>query len=299
MQDCFLHNKPKEMDMTNLMLKSGIGISLWSCNFNDCFCHNASVEKPQFSIGYVLEGNADCSINNKEMSFKQNSSHMQFMKDINSKTYYQKNEKFEYLSLWIKPDLFEKYLLDVGSKKCYKFENFLENQQYAVQHSELVTNEKKVLFELSKQLKQYNHTRNALLIESRCLDLISFNLQKLLGKELNGYRPASLNEYTCQQLAIARDILLSNLENPPSLLELSYTIGINDCTLKKGFKALYGNTVYGFIRDQRLEKAYKLLVVNNYSVTQSAHVVGYNNLSHFARSFKEKFGVSPGTLVSH
>ncbi|SNS88046.1 AraC-type DNA-binding protein [Anaerovirgula multivorans] len=108
-----------------------------------------------------------------------------------------------------------------------------------------------------------------------------------------------MNEYTYRQLAIARDILLSNLENSPSLLELSRAISINDCTLKKGFKALYGNTVYGFIREQRLEKAYKLLVVNNCSVTQSAHAVGYNNLSHFARSFREKFGVSPGTLVSH
>lgn len=50
------------------------------------------------------------------------------------------------------------------------------------------------------------------------------------------------------------------MAEPPSLLELSRLIGLNDYKLKTGFKEMYGTTVFGYLREQRLEKAYRLLM---------------------------------------
>jgi AraC family transcriptional regulator, transcriptional activator of the genes for pyochelin and ferripyochelin receptors len=46
---------------------------------------------------------------------------------------------------------------------------------------------------------------------------------------------------------------------PPSLLELSRQIGLNDYKLKLGFKQLFGNTVFGYVWEQRMQQARFLL----------------------------------------
>jgi AraC-like DNA-binding protein len=87
------------------------------------------------------------------------------------------------------------------------------------------------------------------------------------------------------------------MESPPSIIELSRRVGLNDFKLKIGFKAIYGTTVYGLLRDERLEKARLLLEMNSMNVGEVAYSVGYSNPSHFANAFKKKFGINPGELV--
>ncbi len=95
----------------------------------------------------------------------------------------------------------------------------------------------------------------------------------------------------------AREILLTRLENPPTLTELSRIVGTNECTLKRGFKETFGCTVYNFVQENRLEKAYQLITGCGYNVSESAFAVGYSNLSHFSKVFKIKFGISPGKIA--
>ncbi len=98
---------------------------------------------------------------------------------------------------------------------------------------------------------------------------------------------------TVRKIKQAKEYLLSNLENPPPLKELARLMGLNEYQLKAGFKEIYGNTVYGYLLDHKLDNARLLLDSRQYQVAEVAYQVGYTNPSHFIAAFRKKFGVTP------
>ncbi len=91
----------------------------------------------------------------------------------------------------------------------------------------------------------------------------------------------------------AKEIILNSLNNPPTIPELSLLIGINQCYLKKGFKELFGTTVYDFVQEQRMLKAKLLLSTTGFTVTQVADKIGFSSASNFSTAFKKFAGVFP------
>jgi len=100
-------------------------------------------------------------------------------------------------------------------------------------------------------------------------------------------------EYDKERLLFARDYLLQHLDLPPSIAELSRIAGINEYKLKRGFKETFGQTIYEYLSDVRLELAKNDLLEKHKTVTQIAFELGYSSLQHFSSAFKKKFGVSP------
>ena len=99
-----------------------------------------------------------------------------------------------------------------------------------------------------------------------------------------------------EKIIKAKEIILSRLNNPPTIPELSLQIGINQCYLKKGFKEVYGTTVYDFVQQQRMLKAKLLLSTTNFSVSQVADEIGFSSSSNFSSAFKKYVGVFPSEL---
>lgn len=91
----------------------------------------------------------------------------------------------------------------------------------------------------------------------------------------------------------AGEILVQNMENPPSIISLARTVGLNDTKLKKGFRVLFNSTVFGYLRTQRMRHARDLLSGGDVTVAQAASTVGYTNASHFSKIFMNTFGVLP------
>jgi AraC family transcriptional regulator, transcriptional activator of the genes for pyochelin and ferripyochelin receptors len=91
----------------------------------------------------------------------------------------------------------------------------------------------------------------------------------------------------------AREYITSKLESPPSLSELAKIVGINEYKLKRGFKETFGNTVFGYISDARLDIAKNNLLETNRTVSDISSELGYLSVQHFSNAFKKKFGLSP------
>ena len=98
---------------------------------------------------------------------------------------------------------------------------------------------------------------------------------------------------TCDRSHYAQEILLKNLANPPSLLELARQVGMCDYNLREGFKEIFNTTVFGYLRDRRLEKAQQLLLGPWMTVAEAARTVGYDSHASFTTAFKKKYGTSP------
>lgn len=99
------------------------------------------------------------------------------------------------------------------------------------------------------------------------------------------------------RLRSAREILISRMADPPSLAELAREAGLNEVKLKAGFRKLWGTTVYGLLRQERMAEARRFLEAAEGNVGEAAFRVGFTNTSHFAQAFQKEFGVTPGTVA--
>jgi len=62
-----------------------------------------------------------------------------------------------------------------------------------------------------------------------------------------------------QRILEARDRLIADLSNPPTLKTLAHAMGTNEKKLTAGFKLLFGKPVYAYLREYRLQQAMQLL----------------------------------------
>jgi len=84
-----------------------------------------------------------------------------------------------------------------------------------------------------------------------------------------------------------------NYQKECTLEELSKIAGISRFYLIRIFKDYIGKSPYDYLIDIRIENAKLLLARGNISITDICHECGFNNMSHFIRTFKKKTGITP------
>ncbi len=99
------------------------------------------------------------------------------------------------------------------------------------------------------------------------------------------------------KIAEAKSILLSQLHEAVPIKTLSKRVGINENYLKRGFKELYGTTIYQCFQEERMKHAAHLLKSQQTSVKDVALQLGYSNMSHFSTAFKKVVGLNPCELI--
>src|SRR5262245_18037171 len=97
----------------------------------------------------------------------------------------------------------------------------------------------------------------------------------------------------------ARDRLLAQLQDPPTIDELAHVVGTNAFRLKRDFKAVFGRSIRAFVLAQRHEIARDLLLDTRLSIKEIAACIGYSDVAHFSIAFKRHQGVSPSVLRGH
>lgn len=138
----------------------------------------------------------------------------------------------------------------------------------------------------------YSGAIQRLYMESKALELIAHKLAQIRSSDI-GAQPLALRAGDVERIRFAGEILSRDLESPPKLLDLARTLGTNHSALNKGFREVYGTTVFGYLRSMRLIEAKRLLEDEGKNVTETALTVGYNSLPSFSRAFSEFFGQSP------
>jgi AraC-like DNA-binding protein len=101
------------------------------------------------------------------------------------------------------------------------------------------------------------------------------------------------DENVLKKIKDAKEILLQQLNSPPTIADLARSVAIPAYQLKSGFKELYGNTIYGYVLAKKMDQARKLLDLGSIQVNEVAYDIGYSNPSHFIAAFKKQFGVTP------
>jgi AraC family transcriptional regulator len=152
-------------------------------------------------------------------------------------------------------------------------------------------------------LLNHSHTGSLenIYINAQTQMLLLYSLECMLGdKTIESFQCKFLaNEADRTKISKAREVLLQHIGEPITIKELSRKVAINECYLKKGFKEMFGTTIFDFYQSQRMEHARYLLYEKGLSVTDVSMLLGYSSISHFSTAFKKHTGLKPCELLFH
>ena len=143
------------------------------------------------------------------------------------------------------------------------------------------------------QMMNYNlhPSIKELYIKGKVYELISLYFNRTEDADMEQC-PFLVDEDNIKRIRKAKEIVIARMAEPPTLVELSEEIGLSLKRLKEGFKQIYGDTVFGFLFDYKMETARKMLESGKYNVNEVGLKVGYSTGSHFISAFKKKYATT-------
>ncbi len=145
----------------------------------------------------------------------------------------------------------------------------------------------------------YSDSLENIYINAQMQMLLLYSMDCMVGdKEINVINCKFLaNEADREKVTKAREVLIRHIGEPITIKELSRKVAMNECYLKKGFKEMFGSTIFDFYQSQRMEHARFLLYEKGLSVTEVSMLLGYSSISHFSTAFKKHTGLKPCELL--
>ncbi len=247
---------------------------------------------------FLLEGSSllNCSLNNKEISSKKDfttivtSNQSKGIKNYTQNTYLKS----------IQIILSEEYFISMFSKEFVDhkiLKEFSKNSEFlqCLKLSKTKLKSKINIFEIFNT--SFSGSFNKLYLQSKIFDLLYTETKELLSLDMKKILNFKFSQYDIEALNRAKNILIVNMKNPPSLSILSKMVHLNEFKLKFGFKKLFQNSPYGLLFEYKMLEAKKLLEKSEYDINEISRIVGYKYSCNFSTAFNKKFGILPKDLM--
>jgi AraC family transcriptional activator of pyochelin receptor len=134
-------------------------------------------------------------------------------------------------------------------------------------------------------------------LESQTLEIMAMQIKQFIDDRAPSNKQSVLRKKDMELIIEARNRLLANLIEPPTIKELAHLIGTNENKLKKGFRLLYNTSINKLLQNERLSKAKLLIAEESFPIKEIAKMVGYKHSGHFTSKFKKRFGVLPKEYI--
>jgi AraC-like DNA-binding protein len=139
----------------------------------------------------------------------------------------------------------------------------------------------------------YQGLTRRMYLEGLALELIAH----LMAIDTQPKAPPALRPSDQEKIHHAKEILIRDLENPPTLFELARCVGLSHTKLNRGFREIFDTTAFGYLRQQRIERSRLLLEEGMMNVAEVAYAAGFSSPSHFAKTFLKYFGAQPNSYL--
>ncbi|QNL49170.1 helix-turn-helix transcriptional regulator [Olivibacter sp. SDN3] len=253
--------------------------------------HERPFLKMQFEIEGYSDFVSDVSIPYKSIEIPNGRHTLLFLPEVTGTLYYPNSRKVldviftkEYISDLFGNDL--RCLLHFGKS--------IENGQPSLigNNSLFITNQmKRIIAEILHCT--YHGIFKKTYIEAKIVELLNLQIDQFTNTNISATNTIKLHKEDIDKLYYLKEIIDKKPGANYSLMQLAEIGGFNDFKLKKGFKQLFGNTVFGYINDVRMEKSHELLREGKMSIANIAFLMGYKYPHHFSKTFKKKFGYLP------
>lgn len=139
---------------------------------------------------------------------------------------------------------------------------------------------------------KFSGASKKMFLEAKAVELITIMFEHLKAQFIDE-ESFVLSKFDMIKIETVDYILKKDLVNVPTLLELARISGMSHTKLNKSFKKVYGNTVFNYLRELRLDEAKRLLLEDKFSITEIAFETGWSSPSHLIKEFTNKFYLTP------
>jgi AraC family transcriptional regulator, transcriptional activator of the genes for pyochelin and ferripyochelin receptors len=134
-------------------------------------------------------------------------------------------------------------------------------------------------------------------IECKAMEILLYALDDLSGND--PLVPLKLSALDIECLHEAKRLITEDFQNKMSLIDLARKVYLNDYKLKKGFKYLFGTTVFEHLNNERMKQAKEMVLDRQFTFSYIAIALGYESESSFNKAFKKHFEVTPGYMRNY
>lgn len=207
------------------------------------------------------------------------------------KSCYHTGARCSFAGFMLRPAFFERFSDSISDEGIKYLQDFMEKGVSVKRYSHCPQ-----LVELAHQTLHhpYQGVLGDLFLEGSVLALVA-EAGRLVSEDCQARKTATLTRKQYERVRSAREILDSAISAPPLMRDLAQQIGINATTLQKEFQQAFGVTVFGYVREQRLQFARALLRTQELAVSQIAYRVGFTNADAFATAYRRRFGHPPSS----
>ncbi|SFN32090.1 AraC-type DNA-binding protein [Chitinophaga sp. YR627] len=255
---------------------------------------------PFIQLTYTISGNKSYQVHHgkhRVLPFKKQEYNYLFFSKEQVQLNWQPGERLEIFEVSVSPELMLNYLPQEHPFHALLHRSIERNETTPMSSSNLFlqTESNSILYKMINCPLEGRYKQ--LYIKSKLGELLSIELdafeqsqQAHRRKTEKTLRPADI-----ERMHHAREIIISNLQSPCSLIDLAHQVGTNDAYLKRHFKTVFGTTVFGYLHFTKMNQA-KELLQSGTSITEVATLTGYKYVSHFNRAFTKHFGIGPGKV---
>lgn len=274
-----------------LALGDGLDVSYWNlCSTSSLSFDNLYTDQEVLEVSYCLNGQMKITIDDVGNEYELSQGNILF--------YYHKNviqsfalEAKDYSGFsihihhnYLKQLLTPSYIDVITREWRQNMQNIFKSEMMFVERATLKMEmmAKELNAATLKDMETY------LSFQSKLMEFLSCCLH---FRDRNAESPLNANDIAVVNKA--RQFLLDNLRQPPSIPNLARYCNTNSCKLKKDFKRAYHTTIYAYTKEKRLEKSKALLKNADLSIANIANQIGYANPSKYASAFKVHTGMTP------
>nr|WP_319396285.1 AraC family transcriptional regulator [uncultured Desulfobacter sp.] len=274
----------------------GLGIGICRCQFDEDYTARFTLKNPFFSFVFCIKGNSLlpcglCPVS--QVSVSPGRSYAGFFDDRVAERKIKGRQEVISVAIHVAPD-FLMELFSPSHLRGAEFADSLENtfKSYHFYRAHIMTSQMKITI---YQILNNPHKGRVgrIYMESKALELIALRLEQVVQPDCFPESPPLSSPGDRDRIFRARDLLIKKLSYPPSLRELARQAGMSHTQLNKGFRKVFGCTVFEYLRKERLSYARMRIEENPDDLTRIAYESGFCSSSHFAASFLKAYGIRP------
>lgn len=279
-----------EGNVTRYLLSNGLELVIRDLKMHQSYRWQTFQETPLFELCFTLAGEMQFEANHQSYLSCNNQIGTGFIRESSVSLDQFAGDLIRTITIYLSESALQKYFFPFVPNSRQSIDSFFKRG-----HAQFI--QRPMDINLQVILQQilhcpYSGNMKKFYLESKVLELLVVYFSQY-ENEKTAKQNHTWSKQDIEQIHRAKEWILHHLEAPLTIGSISKAMGINDFKLKKGFRELFGTTVFNFIREQRLAKAKHLLSIGRMNVTEVSLAVGYQNPSRFAAAFKRKFGLTP------
>ncbi|MGG4494840.1 helix-turn-helix transcriptional regulator [Brevibacillus reuszeri] len=280
-------------EITRMRIRSGMEIVITDVRLVEDLKLTIKESCRLLEFNYSLNGDTYCAWNGRERHISRQQGNVVFLED--SQIYVERKAliRNQFLEIRMSPEHLFGYTDSIEDRGS--LEAFLKRHTDSIDAYEVTPAIEKCVHDM--YFCTYQGPLKKLYLESKAMEIIA-----LVNQDHSFVQPPSKAKVIWRKqdrevIEQARELILTHLENPLTIRQLSRQVGMNEFKLKQGFRELYDMTIFEQVRKARLERALWLMETEQVNIGQAAVAVGYSNASNFTAAFRKQYGCNPSEYV--